>query len=94
MKRIEIYQENSETVILFDEDKSNISKYTEKFSKVLEASKVTIIETSDSRLIIKPYKIVSIKISETKKLAAKETKIKANSKGNITNKVKKEMEKK
>ncbi len=64
MKKIVIYQEKSDPLILLDNDDTVIEVYTKNFSKVLESSKVCIIEVTSNTVLIKPSKINSIVISE------------------------------
>jgi hypothetical protein len=64
MKRIVIYQENVEPIILNDDSTEQISSYTENISKIFSASKIVTIQATDKVVIIRPTKIVSISISE------------------------------
>lgn len=64
MKKICINYENSFTNLIFDDDDSNLEEYTNELSKVLEVSKVTILETSEGNLILRPHKIMSISVTE------------------------------
>jgi hypothetical protein len=64
MKKIVIYQENSETLTLLDNDDSDINLYSKEISKILELSKVCIISTTSGNAVIKPSKIKSILVSE------------------------------
>lgn len=86
MKNIIVYQENSEPVTLFDNDKSNIINYSEKISKMLESSKVSIIDTDGGVLIVKPSKITSIKVTEDKNLNSRKIKIKVSNKAELNKK--------
>ena len=65
MKVIKIYHENCEPQELLDNDDSNLEEYSKKISKVLEASKVTILLTSSCCLITRPTKITSIIVSDS-----------------------------
>ena len=64
MKVIKIIHENATPIEVKDEDKTEFSSYTEKLAKLLEASNVTILETSSGSVIIRPSKICSIFVSE------------------------------
>jgi hypothetical protein len=64
MKRIVIYQENIEPIILNDDDTSQISSYVEDLSKILNLKRIVTIQTTDKALIIRPSKISSISVSE------------------------------
>lgn len=64
MKVITLYQENSEPLILHDEDKEDKKKYAEQLSNLLSHHTITILETSHSVAIIRPSKVTSIKVDE------------------------------
>lgn len=64
MKKIVIYQENSDRVILLDDDSTNLETYTKELSKLLESSKVCIIETTSGNFLVKPSKIISLFVYE------------------------------
>jgi hypothetical protein len=64
MKVIKIFHENAEPIKIEDHDSRNLSEYTKDLSKVLEASNVTILETSSGSVIIRPSRVCSIIVSE------------------------------
>jgi hypothetical protein len=76
MKKIEIFQENSESIILLDDDYSDLLTYTKKVNEILESTKVCILQTSFNILSLKPSKINAILISEVED---KKTKVKEKS---------------
>lgn len=63
MKKIEIGLERG-TIIIKDDDNSNISSYTKELSKILEATKICILETTEKNIILKPSEISHIIVSE------------------------------
>jgi hypothetical protein len=64
MKRIVIYQENVEPIILNDDDNTQISSYMENLSKILNLKRIVTIQTTDKALILRPSKVSSISVSE------------------------------
>jgi len=64
MKRIVIYQENIEPIVLNDDDNTQISSYVENLSKMLDLKRIVTIQTTDKVLIVRPSKVTSISISE------------------------------
>lgn len=64
MKRIVIYQENIEPLILNDDSTEQISLYTEKVSQILKSTTIVTIQTSDKVVVVRPSKIVSISVCE------------------------------
>ena len=64
MKKIVIYQENSDPITLLDNDSSDMESYSNDTSKILELSKVCILETTSGNILIKPSKINSIFITD------------------------------
>lgn len=65
MKRIVIYQENIEPIVLNDDDNTQISSYVEDLSKMLDLKRIVTIQTTDKILIIRPSKVTSISVSES-----------------------------
>lgn len=64
MKRIVIYQENIEPLVLNDDSNEQISLYTEKVSQILKSTSIVTIQTSDKIAIVRPSKIISISVCE------------------------------
>ena len=65
MKVIEILLENGVSIVCKDDDVSEMISFTEQLTSILSSKKVSILSTSDgSTLILKPSKILSIKITE------------------------------
>ena len=64
MKRIVIYQENVEPIILNDNSNEQISSYTENISKIFNSTRIITLQSSDKVVIIRPTKIVSISVCE------------------------------
>ena len=89
MKKIEIHQENSDIITLSDEDSTDINSYSNEITKVLESSKVCIIETTSGSIIVRPSKINSIFVTEIlESNPKKDNKIK---KEKVENKVKEDV---
>lgn len=72
MKQITIFQENSEKLILSDDDNTSLEEYNLKVSKILESSKICILETSTQTVCLKPSKINSILVEEIKEKVKKD----------------------
>ena len=64
MKKIVINQKNSNVIELLDDDLNDITLYTKDISKLMELSKICIIETTTGSVIIKPSEINSISVFE------------------------------
>jgi len=64
MKKIVIYQEGSESVQLFDDDGSDISKYAEQLSNLLKSGNVSILNVKSGSFIVRPSKVISILLQE------------------------------
>lgn len=62
MKQIVIHQENSHPLYIVDEDETQIDEYSKRLSVILEASNVTILETSSGCVILRPHRINSIEV--------------------------------
>jgi len=64
MKKIIIYQNGVEPIEIKDSDNKDIQEYTKEISSLMESDNVTIIETSEGCLILRPTKILGIKVCE------------------------------
>jgi len=63
MKRIIIFQENTSAVEVYDDDETELGDYTKNLSQILENANITILETSESSVILRPSKINSILVN-------------------------------
>ena len=76
MKKIVIYQKQLEPLIIIDYDNTNREDYTKELIKLVESTKVCILETSHVNVIIKPSEISSIiveELSENKELQSEKS---------------------
>jgi len=64
MKKIVINQKNSDSLILEDESTDDIKTYTQEISKIMEYSKICIIETTNNNVVVRPSEISSIIVTE------------------------------
>jgi len=64
MKNIVINQKNSDPLILKDENSDDIKTYTNEISKIMESSKICIIETTYNNVVVRPSEISSIIVTE------------------------------
>jgi hypothetical protein len=64
MKKIIIYVDEKSSITLIDDDDMDLSIYTKQVSRLMELSKVSILETTSGSLILKPSKINFIEVSE------------------------------
>lgn len=63
MKKIKIIFD-SRTETLLDEDDSNLEEYSKAISLLLISGNVTIIQTTNEHLLVRPSKILAIKVTE------------------------------
>ena len=63
MRQIKVFQENTDTVILYDKDFSDFSTYVKQISEIMKSDEVSILEATSGSMILKPSKIVSILVS-------------------------------
>jgi len=64
MKKVIIFQENTENLILFDDDSLDLVSYAKNLTKILESNKVCILETSLGIAALKPSKLNSFSVVE------------------------------
>jgi hypothetical protein len=62
MKKIIINQKDSKVIELFDDDKMDLTSYTKEISKIMELTKICILETTSGNIIVKPSEICSINV--------------------------------
>lgn len=68
MKKITIFQEGVEPIILEDNDTKNIEEYTKELLSLLNSNNITMLTTSKSSVLIRPSKIVSTYVQEIDQL--------------------------
>jgi len=66
MKKMTINKVSGESITVLDEDDTDILDYSKQASSIMEASNVTLVETSEKILIVRPHSIESIEVSEIK----------------------------
>lgn len=66
MKSITIFQENIDKIILYDKDDTPLDEYIKDVSSIFEISNATVLETSESIIILRPHKLVSVEVKEVK----------------------------
>lgn len=71
MKIITIYQDGGKRVVIEDNDNSNLEDYSKSISSLLEFSNISILHTSESSIILRPSKILSIQVEERKDILIK-----------------------
>ena len=64
MKKITITKASGEHTIIHDDDDSDIVEYSKKLSELMSASNVSLLETSERVVIIRPHKIEAIDVIE------------------------------
>lgn len=64
MKRITIYQENSNPVTITDADDTDRVSYSKDLANLLSHHAITILVTTHSVAIVRPSKITSIVVDE------------------------------
>jgi len=63
MKKIKIiFDDQIET--LFDEDDSNLEEYSKAISPLFASGNVNIIQTTNESLLVRPSKILAVKVTE------------------------------
>lgn len=67
MKKLIIYQENLEPIILKDDDNRSLEEYTQELTNLLNSGNISMLTTSNSSVLIRPSKIVSTHVEEVDK---------------------------
>jgi hypothetical protein len=66
MKKIKIYQKNSQPIELFDNSDVDMSEYCKDLSKVFQVSNVVILKTSEQTFIGRPSQLTGLIVEEDK----------------------------
>ena len=69
MKKLIIYHENVEPIVLFDQDEASLEDYGEKISSVFQGVNVSLLKVTSGTIVLKPHKLVCILVSEESKEA-------------------------
>lgn len=64
MKKLVIYQENNEPIVLFDKDDTAIETYCESVDDVFHSQTISTIHTTEGSLILRPGKLLSILVQD------------------------------
>lgn len=64
MKKIVIHQENSNPIILYDDDETNIKEYKNNFYKLFTLSNITEVNNKNEYVLIRPSKLNGVHIKE------------------------------
>jgi hypothetical protein len=64
MKKLVIYQENNEPIVLFDKDDIAIEAYCEIVNDVFHSQTISTIHTTEGSLILRPGKLLSISVQD------------------------------
>jgi hypothetical protein len=68
MKKIKIIFDNQSETLL-DDDETNLEEYSKSVSSLLSSGNINVIQTSSGEnLIVRPSKILAIKVTEEKKI--------------------------
>lgn len=64
MRKIKIYQRDSQLIELFDENDMDFADYCKELSKLFSISNVSILETSSQTFICRPSQITGIVVED------------------------------
>lgn len=64
MKKLKVIFDSSPPEFLYDEDDRNITDYSKSLSSLFVSGNIVIMETTSGNLILRPSKLVSIKVEE------------------------------
>ena len=64
MKRITIYQENSEPLSIVDDDDRTIEDLSDDLQQIFKVDRIICLKATSGNYLIKPHKITSIEICE------------------------------
>ena len=62
MRKIFIYQKDSNNIEVLDDSDTPLDKYCEELSELMKMGNVAILQTSESFVILRPSKIISIEV--------------------------------
>jgi hypothetical protein len=65
IKEITIFQVENSPIGLIDEDDSDLATYAQKLSNFMHLNNISILETSNTAVLIRPSKIASIVVHDS-----------------------------
>jgi hypothetical protein len=65
MRRITVYQKDSDSVELLDDSDTNLEEYCRELSKLFQMTNVSILKTSHSTFIGRPSQLIGIVVEDT-----------------------------
>jgi hypothetical protein len=75
MRKITIYQSDSQNIEVLDDNDEPIGQYRDRLSKLMKMGNIAILETSTLSVILRPSKIVGITVKEINKDVSSPAKI-------------------
>lgn len=64
MRRITIHQSDAKNILILDDSDEPIDQYCNRLSELMKMGNVAIIKTSDASVVLRPSKIVGIKVED------------------------------
>ncbi len=64
MRTITIHQNNTENIVVLDESDDPIDQYCNNLAELMKMGNVSILKTSSASVVLRPSKIVGIKVEE------------------------------
>lgn len=64
MKKVIIYQENVEPIVLFDQDEASLEDYSERLSSVFQGVNISLLKVTSGTVVLRPHKLVCVLVSE------------------------------
>ena len=75
MRKITIYQSDSQNIEVLDDNDEPISQYRDRLSKLMKMGNIAILETSSLSVILRPSKIIGITVKEINKGTSPQAKV-------------------
>jgi len=67
MKKVIVYHENVEPIVLFDQDDASLEDYSDKISSAFQGTNVSLLKVTSGTAVLRPHKLVCIVVSEEEK---------------------------
>ena len=64
MKKLTIYQENCEPVVLFDKDDIDLEQYIKQTDEIFHSQTISTLHTTEGSLSLRPGKLLSIMVED------------------------------
>jgi len=72
MRKITICQQESDSIVVYDNSEDPIDEYSEELSKLMKMGSISILKTSESSVVLRPSKITGLVVEDIENIKNEE----------------------